>query len=459
VFIGGSSEEERLTMNDGRRTTDDGRRTTDEPLPFGATRQLQEPRRTILARLQSSIGFEWHIALPVIALTLFGLIMIYSAGGRNYFLRQLVFLPVAIAALVVCYRIPRQAFYTFAYVLYAVSIVLLMAVLALGHGPARRWFLFGPMNFQPSELAKIACVLAIARFASDRKEIGFNFRDLALPVGLALLPFGLVLIEPDLGSSVVFLPILGAILYWYGLRPFHLFLLFAPVLSLLASFNIVSWAVFFILLTVLLVWQGKTWEIVYGFASNVMVGLFTPVVSRHLHEYQKARITTFLAPWLDPKGMGWNVIQSQIAVGSGRWLGMRNLGSRISNLGSGRPIPDSRFAISALNFLPNRHTDFIFSCVGEEVGLVGSLLVLAAFCYLCYRFLLVASRTKDRFAGFVACGLTAVFAYHVIVNIAMTLGLAPITGIALPFLSYGGSPLLLNYMIVGLVLNVLYRPE
>jgi rod shape determining protein RodA len=400
-------------------------------------------RATVLAQIERTIGFDWRIVVPVFALTVFGLVMIYSTGGRTYFIRQLIWLPIAIAALIACYRIPRRVLYALAYPLFGATTVLLIAVLILAQGTAHRWFMFGPVNFQPSEVAKIACVLALARFITDQKQVRFRVPDLVLPVLFMALPLALVLVEPDLGSSMVFVLVLAAMLFWNGMRPFYLFLLFAPVLSLLASFNIVSWVVFFILLGVILLWRGTTWEAVYGFTANVLVGLLTPAITNRLHEYQRARITTFLVPWLDPRGMGWNVIQSLIAVGSGRWFGKGLLAGTQKRL----------------DFLPNRHTDFIFSCIAEEFGLVGSLLVLGLFCYLCYRFLLAAFQTKDSFASMVTIGLTTVFAYHALVNTAMVLGLAPITGIALPFLTYGGSALVMNYMIIGLVLNVRFRQE
>ena len=397
----------------------------------------------LLAKVSRPTNWDWHIIAPVALLTLFGLMMIYSTGGKTYLLRELIWLPIAVAALTVCYRIPRRLLYTFSYPLLAFAILLLIAVLFLGHGPARRWFDLGPANFQPSELAKIACVLALAHYLSEKKRLAFSAKELLVPILVAAVPFLLVLVEPDLGSSVVFVVILGAMLYWHGLSLFHIFLLFSPVLSLLCSLHLVSWIIYFILMGGLLIWRGKTWEAVYGFTVNIMVGLLTPVVTNHMHDYQKARVTTFLMPWLDPKGMGWNVIQSLIAVGSGRLFGKGLLAGTQKRL----------------SFLPNRHTDFIFSCVGEELGFIGSIFVLVLLAYLCYRFLLVAFRSRDNFGTMMAFGLVTIFAYHALVNTGMVLGLAPITGIALPFLTYGGSPLLLNFAIVGLMLNVEFKPE
>lgn len=397
----------------------------------------------VLARVSRPMNRDWHIIAPTVLLTLLGLVMIYSTGGKTYFLRELIWVPIAVAALIACYRMPRRLLYTFSYPLLVFAILLLIAVLFLGHGPARRWFVMGPANFQPSELAKIACVLALAHYLSERKQLAFSLKELLVPLLVTLVPFLLVLVEPDLGSSVVFVVILGAMLYWHGFSLFHIFLLFSPVLSLLCSLHLVSWIIYFVLMGALLIWQGRTWEAVYGFTVNIMVGLLTPVITNHMHDYQKARVTTFLMPWLDPKGMGWNVIQSLIAVGSGRLLGKGLLAG----------------AQKQLSFLPNRHTDFIFSCVGEELGFIGAILVLALLAYLCYRFLLVSFRSRDNFGTMLAFGLTTIFAYHALLNTGMVLGLAPITGIALPFLTYGGSPLLLNFAIVGLMLNVEFRAE
>jgi len=398
---------------------------------------------TRLARVARPGTWDWHVLLPLILLTLFGLVMIFSAGGKNYFLRQLIWTPVAVAGLMLAYRIPRRLLYMFAYPLLGFAVLLLVAVLVLGHGPARRWFDFGPVSFQPSELAKIACVLALAHYLSEKKQLSFSIRDMGAPVLMAAVPFLLVLVEPDLGSSVVFIVILAAMLFWHGLSLFHIFLLFSPVLSLLCSLNLVSWIVYFVLLGGLLLWQGKTREVVYGFVVNIMVGLLTPVITSHMHEYQKARVTTFLMPWLDPKGLGWNVIQSLISVGSGRLFGKGLLAGTQKRL----------------SFLPNRQTDFIFSTVAEELGFIGAIAVLFVLGYLSYRFLLIAFKSRDNFGTMMAFGLASIFIYHALINAGMVLGLAPITGIALPFLTYGGSSLVLNFAIIGLLLNVEFKGE
>ncbi|MEO0107724.1 MAG: FtsW/RodA/SpoVE family cell cycle protein [candidate division WOR-3 bacterium] len=413
-----------------------------------------------------------QLLVPALILTTFGLVMIYSTGGSKYLVRQVLFLPVAACGFLLGYFLPRRLIYGLSYLAYAAGVALLVAVLFLGHGPARRWFDLGPVNFQPSELAKLGCVVALAHFMSDHRRVSLRLRDLWLPTLLCLLPMGLVLIEPDLGTSIVFLVILAATLYWSGLDNLQLFLFFSPLLAAVASLTLVSWSLLLGVLVIFLFWSGqnraavlrsqglgilRSGDAVAGAARQadsrrrsvyvaiaicLLIGLLTPALVNRLHDYQKARITSFLMPWLDPKGIGWNGIQSQIAVGSGRIFG--------KGLFAGTQ--------KGLEFLPNRHTDFIFSCIAEETGLVGGLVVIGLFALLVFRMLRVATEAKDPFSSVLAAGLTANFAYSVIVNIAMVLGLAPITGIALPFLTYGGSPLVLNSISLGLILNVSHRP-
>jgi rod shape determining protein RodA len=178
-------------------------------------------------------------------------------------------------------------------------------------------------------------------------------------------------------------------------------------------------------------------------AINIISGLSTPIIWAHLKDYQKARITGFLSPWLDPRGMSWNLIQSQIAVGSGRLFGKGFLSGTQKKLA----------------FLPNRHTDFIFSTLAEEFGFIGCIIVLLLYFYLIYQFINTARKARDEFSGLVAIGLVTVLAYQVFVNIGMVLGLLPITGIALPFLSYGGTSLLFFFISIGLILNIRNKLE
>jgi rod shape determining protein RodA len=382
------------------------------------------------------------VDLPIILvlsiLTIFGIITIYSAGGMRFALRQIIWLPLATTCLILAYYIPERLLYFIAYPLYFFSILLLILVLIFGSGlGAKRWFDLGFINFQPSELAKIATVLALARFLTARKKFTFRIADLSLPILLALVPLLLIILEPDLGSSLIFLPILGVILYWKGLTLFQVFLLFSPLLSFAFGYNLYTWITYFVVLIIILLIKGNVLQLLVTLGINSLTGLLEPLVWSSLKDYQRARITNFLAPWVDPKGIGWNLIQSQIAIGSGRLFGKGYLSGTQKRL----------------EFLPNRHTDFIFSVIGEEFGFIGCFIILGLFFFLLYRLTIKARYLRDEFTSLCTIGFATIIGYHIIVNTGMLLGLMPITGIALPFLSYGGSSLLFNFIMIGLILN------
>lgn len=388
--------------------------------------------------------FDFALPAATLALAGCGLVAIYSAGGSHYFFRQLLFLPVALAAGIALFFAPRKLLYAMVEPLYGATLVALLVVLVAGTGPgSRRWFALGPFMLQPSEFAKLATVLMLAKYLSLKRTISFTFRDLAWPVLIAVAPALLIVVEPDLSTALIFAATLAAMLYWQGARPLHILALFAPPLSFAAGFSIYTWIPFFILLAVIFLLRTTMARALLGLAISSVFGLLSPVVLSLLKDYQRARIIAFVAPWLDPHGMGWNAIQSQIAIGSGRLLGKGLLQGTQKRLG----------------FLPNGHTDFVFSSIGEELGLVGCLLLLGLFALLIYRCLLAAKNTRDGFAAQLVVGFAAIIGYQVFVNIGMLVGIMPVTGIPLPFMSYGGSSLVLNFAMVGLALNVAARPE
>lgn len=388
--------------------------------------------------------FDLRIVVATLLLAAVGLVAILSAGGNHYFVRQLVFLPIAIGIGLGCYLIPAKVLYAAVETIYTVAIISLLAVLVLGSGPgSHRWFALGPVMIQPSEFAKIATVLMLAKQLSLRRIIQLNFADLALPVIIAALPALFIIIEPDLSTGLVFAPVLAVMLYWQGARPLHILVLFIPVLSFAAGFSLQTWAPFFVLVAIVLLLRTTLLRALVGLGLSIVFGLLSPMVLSLLKDYQKARLIAFVAPWLDPHGLSWNAIQSQIAIGSGRIWGKGLFRGTQKRLG----------------FLPNRHTDFAFSSIAEELGLVGCLVVMGLFAYLLYRLLKLALATRDRFASQVAVGVTTVIAYQVVVNIGMLVGLLPVTGIPLPFVSYGGSALVSNFAMVGLALNLSRRSD
>ena len=259
---------------------------------------------------------------------------------------------------------------------------------------------------------------------------------------LTIIPMALILKQPDLGTSLVFPVVLLALWFWSGLSLLHLFLILSPLVSLLAASHWLAWAVYFaVLLTILfLLRPGMLFGIV-AVVTNLASGIVTPFLWNRLADYQKLRILSFLDPGLDPRGAGYQIIQSKIAIGSGGVLGKGLLaGSQ-----------------TRLDFLPERHTDFVFSVIGEELGLWGALIVIALFAFILYRAIRIAARCRSRFASYVVFGAASIFLLQLVVNVGMTLGIMPVTGLALPFVSYGGTSLVLSWTIVALLVSADYH--
>lgn len=250
----------------------------------------------------------------------------------------------------------------------------------------------------------------------------------------------LVLRQPDLGSSVIFTIIFSAMMFWAGLPARYLLLFYTPFISMIASSSMYAWIIFFVLLIVaalLIVRRSPTFTILLV-TVNLFVGALSSIAWNHLHDYQQMRIKIFLDPGQDPLGAGYQIIQSKVAIGSGGLLGKGFMsGSQ-----------------NKLDFLPLRHTDFIFSVGAEEFGLLGALIIVGLFVFLFFRGLRTAMKARNDFMGLVAIGATAALAFQMFVNIGMVVGLLPVAGVPLPFVSYGGSSLLTSWMLLGIIANV-----
>ena len=379
----------------------------------------------------------------------FGVTMVYSAAGdsdvwRNQALFALMSLVVAVAIVYV----PDKLFYDLAYPLYVLGLLSLLAVLVWGTGTPARWLSIGSARLQPSEFAKIATIMAIARFLGDQSvERVSGPRAVGLAVLLTALPMSLVARQPDLGTAVSFGAVLLPMLYWAGMRPLHVFFLAAPLLSVVFSFEPlwqdqapIVFALFIIVSSVIIQLQlACLWVTLTMLGVNLSAGLVTTYLwANFLRGYQKARIMTFLDPESDPLGWGWNIIQSKIAIGSGGPTGKGFLEGTQTNY----------------EFLPAAHTDFIFSVIGEELGFVGAVFVLSLFLFMIWRSLYISTIANNRFASLVAVGMASMLTFHVFVNVGMTIGVMPVTGLPLPFLSYGGSSLLTNCIALGLLLHI-----
>jgi rod shape determining protein RodA len=256
---------------------------------------------------------------------------------------------------------------------------------------------------------------------------------------IVAIPAGLVLIQPDLGSSLVFFAIVIAMLFWSGLNIGMIVLIVSPIISVVSAFHWITWAVFYFLLLILIyAVRPKLIQSVFFAFANLVVGMITPIMWNKLHTYQKMRIISFLDPSQDPQGAGYQIIQSKIAVGSGGFFGQGFL----------------QGTQTRLSFLPEQHTDFIFSVLGEQFGLLGCSIVLALFVILFYRGFSVALKARNQFLSYAACGITSVMVFQVVINLGMTVGLMPVTGLPLPFLSYGGSSLIFFWLCIGLLMAI-----
>ena len=244
--------------------------------------------------------------------------------------------------------------------------------------------------------------------------------------------------QPDLGTSLVFLAISVPILFWAGLNWFYLFLILTPVFTVVLSFNFYAFLIWMLFIVAILIYsRRKLYILISVFIFHILIGLITPVLWGQLRPYQKQRILTFTNPELDPRGAGYQIIQSKVAIGSGGIWGKGLLNGTQTQL----------------KFLPAQHTDFIFSVIGEELGLFGVGIILSIFALLLLYLLYLATSVKSSFSTMVIVGICTILFFHIFVNIGMTIGLAPITGLPLPFISYGGSFLLVMMLMMGVVLN------
>lgn len=361
--------------------------------------------RTLLKRL------DWNLILVIFALNIIGLVNLFSATHgpdsthvESLFINQLLWLGVGWFLFFAMTFLDYAIIYRLCIGVFVINVGFLLVVtffgdVALG---AQRWINFGFFKYQPSETMKLAMILLMARVLSNRSTHGrgMGFRELFVPLLSLLIPVALVVKQPDLGTAMMLVSISGSMI------------LFAKVRK-----SILVTAVMWVVIAVPIAWKFV------------------------LHDYQKNRIFVFMSPNNDPRGTGYNSIQSKIAVGSGQFFGK---GFR-------------RGTQSQLEFLPERHTDFIFSVLSEEHGFVGSVAAIGLFCILFYIGLRVATHSRDKFGALVTIGVMCYVFWHMFVNIGMVIGLLPIVGIPLPLLSYGGSSMLTTMVGLGLVSSVSFR--
>ncbi len=364
----------------------------------------RKQREEVARRLGELPTRHMDLLLPGAALFLvgYGILIIYSAShgiSHSYVWKQViaVIMGLAFGALMLSFDYRRLKVAT--PFLYGGVMVLLVLVLFWTEiKGSSGWFTLGPVSIQPSEYAKLALILTLANLLSDNKYEPDSFRFFAMPVAWTLPYVFLVLLEPDLGTAMVYVAILLSMLFLAGVRMRY--------------------------------WFGLVGAGVLAFAVGIFFNILTSV--------QLERLTAFLSQGSEIKSAGYQLAQSKIAIGSGQVTGKGLLKGTQTNL----------------NFLPERHTDFIFSVVGEELGLVGGLVLIFALCFLLWRCLMVANNSRDFYGTYIAVGIIAMFAFQMVVNIGMTMGIMPITGIPLPFISYGGTSMIVSLMSVALLVNV-----
>ena len=386
------------------------------------------------------------ILINIIGLLLLGLMSLYSISilqeenSSNAFTKQILFLGPAIILMFIMTILSKRFIHKYIYLFYC-FIILLVLLPFFGQETAGtyRWINFGfSFGLQPSEIAKWVIVITLAKYLSDNNLQVHNFSSNIIPFFIAIIPTVIVLNQPDLGTAFVMMVPVIPMLYWVGARPYHLFLIIAPLLSIITAFNVIVFTIWSTIVAIIVFRSmDKLWNGVTIFFFNVFLGLMFPILWNFLRPFQKNRILTFFNPEIDPLGAGYHIIQSKTALGSGGLIG--------KGLGGGTQ--------SQLKFLPVQESDFIVSVIGEELGMISLVIMLLLFALLVIKMINLSYSALDRFSGLIIIGIASIFLSHVFINCSMATGLMPVKGLPLPFISYGGSFLISSFMMVGLVLN------
>ena len=393
--------------------------------------------------------FDFSIFIPVILLILIGLMAIFSSTynhptAAGNFEKQIIWMLLSLTVFFIIYYLPGQTFRLIITPSYIFSIIFLIAVLIIGkkvYG-ARSWLNFGSLGFQPSEVAKIGTIFLLSYWLTEGKHDINNIKDIGVALAIGFLPIILILLEPDMGTAIVFSVITLTMIFWSGISLFSLFVVLSPTIVIFASiFGTLSFilALLFVI-AALAFFRQDLFTSATIFVINIAAGFFFDFVFTLLKPHQQRRIEAFVDPSADPLGSGYNALQAKVAIGSGGIFGKGFLEGNQTQL----------------RFIPEQWTDFIYCVVGEEFGFLGSLIVLSLFIWLFLRLLNLASTSKNRFNSLVIIGVLSTYFVHFAINIGMNVGIAPVIGLPLPFVSYGGSSLVVNMAMLGIVANI-YR--
>ena len=424
---------------------------------------------------------DYTLVIAVTLTVVIGILMIYSAGfdpidkmNNGLYRRQIMWFIFAFILMVGLTIINYQALGEFSLHIYVILVVLLLITTIFGRPVrnTRAWLNFGVINFQPSEFMKLGLVIILAKYLEIRERDINRLRELLVPTILTFIPILIILKQPDFGTAIIFIPILFTMLFVGGADVTHLIAIvliaaIAMIVPMILTYRewigaegsnfildffkdvnlilIVSSVLLVITMSAFVLHYfsvNKLLRKVYIPGAIISLGLMASVVIQKLFRvYQKRRILVFLNPDLDPQGSGYNIIQSKIAIGSGGFFGKGFLKGSQSQLG----------------FLPEKTSDFIFSVVAEEWGFIGGIILLGLFGFIIFRCIQTAFEAKDKFGALLASGITTIFFFHIIVNIGMAIGIMPVTGLPLCFVSYGGSNLLMSMICIGIMLNIRAR--
>ena len=396
---------------------------------------------------------DYPLIIIALLLSAYGIATVYSAGQTDVpvayvegaYRRQVIWFAVALVGALIISRSSVRLLEWMTPPVYYFSLALLAITLVIGSGAGtaasvKGWITIGGVRLgQPAELAKVAVVLMLARVLSAPKEAPKSLLELWKPALVVAVPWVLIMLQPDLGTGIVFVGIFFAMLFWSGVSWPLLVLIASPAVSLILAFSTGLWGAWFLILIALVLWYKPfILEGVVLVVANVVMGVVAPILWENLAPYQQRRLLVFLDPSADPRASGYHVIQSQVAIGSGGVFGKGwTMGTQ-----------------KRLAFLPAQHTDFVFAVVGEEHGFIGVTIALSLFLALFLRILRISTRANESYSSLVAFGLAASWFVHVLVNIGMTLNLMPITGIPLPFFSYGGSFMLASWLAIGILVRI-----
>jgi rod shape determining protein RodA len=403
----------------------------------------------------SSVKFFDRFNVPVLVSALglitIGLVAIYSATNSNpdvaaNFTKQLIAALFGVVLILIITFLPPKYISMSAYFLYVLNILLLVLVLFVGKKISGQtsWFSIGGFGVQPSEFAKVTSVLMLAQFLTN-KQVDTDItrpRDFVIAVILGLFPVALIMLQPDMGTALVFLAMILPVLYWAGMPNYTFFVIVAPVVTAICAFLGTYYFIASLAVVVIAMFLFKKNMLVSAvvIAVTVISGLSVNYAYHKLQPYQQKRIVAVLNPESDALGSGYNVIQSKIAIGSGGMWGKGFL----------------QGTQTQLKYIPEQWTDFIFCMVGEEFGFAGSIIVVILFLILIWQTIHIAYLCKNKFLSICCIGFGTIITFHMLINLGMTMGIMPVIGIPLPFMSYGVSFLLANMCMLGVILNA-YR--